>query len=215
VTFTAYYAGHPVKARYALLLAPAVALLLALATAHHRALQAVGLALAALQSPAIARPLPVLVEATRDRVDVAARRPVVDAVRREYRGGRILASMGSLAPVLFELGLPLREIVHEGNGNWWTYAVVDPVREVSWVIVVEGDILDQVRLVRARFPEGFVPVMEFPRVVVYRRATDLEPRQAKVTAITAWAVQPIVHYTVQEGRLPALDTIQPGEKERP
>lgn len=213
VTFTAYYAGHPVKARYALLLVPGLALLLASATAHRRALQAAGLAVAVLQSPAIPRPLPVLVEATRDRADVAARRPVVDAVRREYQGGRILASMGSLAPVLFELGLPLREVVHEGNGNWWTYAVVDPEREVSWIIIVEGDILDQVRLVRARFPEGFVPVMEFPRVVVYRRATDLLPRQARrearstlagVSPVTAWAPEAIVNYTVAKGPLPGL-----------
>lgn len=225
VTFTAYLAGHPVKARYALLLAPAVALLLASATAHRRALQAVGLALAALQSPAIPHPLPVLVEATRDRADVAARRPVVEALRREYRGGRILASMGSLAPVLFELGLPLREVVHEGNGNWWTYAVVDPEREVAWIIIVEGDILDRVRQVRARFPEGFVPVMEFPRVVVYRRATDLLPRQARrearstlgVSPVTASASGPIVNYTVPEGRLPQLDARREGrgEKERP
>jgi hypothetical protein len=124
-----------------------------------------------------------MVEATRDAADVVARRPVVDALRREYRGGRILASMGSLAPVLFELGLPLREVVHEGNGNWWTYAVVDPEREVAWVIVAEGDILDRVRLVRRGFPEGFVRVREFPGVAVYRRASDLPPRQASLTTV--------------------------------
>jgi len=189
--------GHPVKARYALLLAPGIALLIATATAHRPTLQAAALVLAALQSPAVPRPLPVIAEATRDAADVVARRPVVDTLRREYRGGRILASMGSLAPVLFELGMPLREVVHEGNGNWWTYAVVDPEREVSWVIVVEGDILDRVRLVRARFPEGFVPVQQFPRVMVYRRASDLLPRQARVTAVTAWSPPSVVGYTVQ------------------
>jgi hypothetical protein len=103
---------------------------------------------------------------------------VVAALRDAYAGGRILASMGSLAPVLFELRLPLREIVHEGNGNYWTYAVVDPAREVSWVVVARGDVLDRVRRYRRAFPEGFVPVMGFRGVQIYRRASDLAPREA-------------------------------------
>ncbi len=101
------------------------------------------------------------------------RAPVVERLRREYRGGRILACMGSLAPVLFELQLPLREIVHEGNGNYWTYAVVDPEREVEWIIIADGDGLDQVRAYRPHFPRGFEAVMSFPRVSVYRRAAGL------------------------------------------
>jgi hypothetical protein len=178
VTLTAYFAGHPTKARYPLLLAPALALALAAATSGRRATQAAVLALAALQSPAVPSPLPVIVESRRDRRDVAERAPVVAALRSEYAGGHILASMGSLAPVLFELGIPLREIVHEGNGNWWTYAVVDPAREVSWVLIVDGDVLDQVRGYRPSFPEGFVPVAGFTRVVVYRRDGRAPSRHA-------------------------------------
>jgi hypothetical protein len=185
VTFTAYVAGHPTKARYALLAAPALALALAAATAGRRWLQAGVLVLAALQIAAVPRPLPVLREATRDQRDVAERLPVLAAFREQYTGGHVLASMGSLAPVLYELGqlgLPLREVVHEGNGNWWAYAVVDPGREVRWIISAQGDILDQERQWRSRsgYPEGFVPALHFGRVTIYRRAAA-----SRMTAVTA------------------------------
>jgi hypothetical protein len=80
--------------------------------------------------------------------------------------------MASAAPVLFELnqrGVPLREFVHEGNDDYWEYAVVDPAREVGWVMIVEGDVLDRVRRLRPGFPEGFEPVLRFRRVTIYRR----------------------------------------------
>ena len=178
VTLTAYFAGHPPKARYALLLAPALALILAAATAGHRVAQAAALCAAALQWTAVPRPLPVLREATRDRAAVAERLPVLDALVRDYAGGRILCSMASLAPVLFEInqrGIPLREIVHEGNASWWEYAVVDPGREVGWVMTAKGDVLDQVKQLRPGFPEGFSPALQFRGVTIYRRDGGMSP----------------------------------------
>ena len=169
VTFTAYLAGHPTKARYALLLAPAVALALAAVTRGRRVAQLGALALAALQLVDAPPTLPVIQEATRDRAAVAERRPFVDTFRLRYRGGRLLASMGSTAPVLFETGLHLREVVHEGNGHYWANAVVDPERFVSWVLVADGDVLDQVRSYRKAFPEGFAPVWSGASLTLYAR----------------------------------------------
>ncbi len=172
VTFTAYLAGHPPKARYPLLLAPAFALALAAVTPGRRALQAAVIAVAALQGASAPDPLPVLKEATRDRADVAKRRPFVDGFRGRYRGGYLLASMGSTAPVLFETRLPLKEVVHEGNGHLWESAVVDPARSVSWVLIADGDVLDRVRAYRRRFPEGFVPTWRGARLTLYERAAE-------------------------------------------
>ena len=169
VTLTAYFAGHPSKARYALLLAPAFALALAAATRGRRVAQLGALAVATLQMVGAPLHLPVLREATRDRAAVAGRRPFTDTFRSRYRGGRLLASMGSTAPVLFETGLPLREVVHEGNGHYWASAVVDPARFVAWVLVADGDALDQVRLYRKAFPEGFVPVWSGASLTLYAR----------------------------------------------
>jgi hypothetical protein len=177
VTFTAYLAGHPSKARYALLLAPAFSLALAAVTRGRRVLQLGALAVAALQLVEAPQTLPVIREATRDRADVAKRRPFADNFRLRYRGGHLLASMGSTAPVLFETGLPLREVVHEGNGHYWANAVVDPTRFVSWVLIADGDVLDQVRTYRRAFPEGFVPVWSGASLTLYaRQAASAAPR---------------------------------------
>ncbi|HEV7502332.1 MAG TPA: hypothetical protein VGQ33_20090, partial [Vicinamibacteria bacterium] len=172
VTIAAYFAGHPAKARYPLLLAPAFALAIAVATRGRRAAQLVALAVAAVQPLTVPFPLPVLVESLRSRADDLARRPEVEAFRHRYAGGRILASMGSLAPIVFDLQIPIREIVHEGNGNYWDYAAVDPVRHVRWVLIAPGDILDGVRQYRPRFPEGFVAVGKIGPATLYERATD-------------------------------------------
>jgi hypothetical protein len=169
VTFAAYLAGHPTKARYALLLAPAFALALAAVTRGRPGAQLAALAVAALQAVVAPDPLPVLREATRDRVNVAIRRPAMEAFRQRYRGGRLLASMGSTAPVLWETRLPLREVVHEGNGHVWESSVVDPSRYVQWVLLAEGDVLDQQRVYKRAFPEGFVEVWRGARLTLYER----------------------------------------------
>ena len=178
VTITAYLAGHPAKARYPLLLAPALATAVCCATSRRRPAQLAAAAVFALQPIAVGPPLPVLAEATRSYRAEIAEGPGLAALRHTYGGGRILASMGSAAPLLFDLGLPLREIVHEGNGTYWEYAVVDPQRYVSWVLVSPGDTLDQVRAYRPRFPEGFVPVRSIGRFTVYAPAPV--PRAAAV-----------------------------------
>jgi hypothetical protein len=175
VTLTAYLAGHPAKARYPLLLAPALATAACCATSGRRPAQLAAAAVFALQPIAVGPPLPVLAEATRSYRAEIAEGPGLAALRHAYGGGRVLASMGSAAPLLFDLGLPLREIVHEGNGTYWEYAVVDPHRYVSWVLVSPGDTLDQIRAYRPRFPEGFVPVRTIGRFVVYAPAPVARP----------------------------------------
>jgi hypothetical protein len=172
VAVAAYLAGHPAKARYALLLAPAIALALAAATAGSRAGQAAALALALTQGVFVSDPSPMLAESTRRLSAAVERRPVVAAFRREYAGGRLLASMGSSAPFLFELQLPLREVVHEGNHPHWERALESPRREVSFVLVAEGDLIDRERARRPGLLEGFEPWLRFRRSVLFRRAAQ-------------------------------------------
>jgi hypothetical protein len=179
VTFFAYLAGHPAKARYALLLAPAFALAVALATSGRRIVQLGALAVAAAQPLTVPSPLPVIAEAMRGRPDELARQPEVEAFRHEYQGGRILASMGSAAPLIFELQIPIREILHEGNGAQWEYGAVDPARHVRWVLIEPGDILDQIRAYRPRFPEGFVPVGRIGQATLYAPAAAASERRAR------------------------------------
>jgi hypothetical protein len=170
VTAAAYLHGHPPKARYPLLLAPALALTLAGATARARAAQAGALALAILQPVLVARPAPVLAEAMRSVPASIERRPAVAAFQRQYRGGRLLASMGSSAPFLFELQLPLREVVHEGNHPVWERALERPRREAAWVLVTAGDVIDRERARRPDLLDGYEPWLRFGKSVLYQTA---------------------------------------------
>jgi len=177
VTLTAYLSGHPEKARYPLLLAPALALGLGTMTAGRRWLQACALALVALQALPAGAPIPVLEEATRDRIAVMARRDVVDALRAEYHGGHLLVSLAALAPVVYETRIPIREFVYEENTGFWERAVAEPSLEVAWVLIADGDVLDGVRERRPAFPEGFVPVAHSGRLTVYRRLDEAMPHR--------------------------------------
>jgi hypothetical protein len=169
VTFTAYLAGHPMKARYALLLAPALALALAVAFARRPWAQAGALILTVSQGAALERPLPVLVEATRDQWAVQARDAGLRALRAEYRGGRILASLGSAAPLVFDLGLPIREIVHEGNEDLWAEAQQRPASVAAWMIVYPWDPLGARAQAWPGFLEGFVAVRRLGSATLYAR----------------------------------------------
>ena len=172
VTVAAYLQGHPPKARYALLLAPDLALAVAGATARSRPAQLLALALALSQPLLVASPSPALAEATRHVGAAIERRPIVAAFRREYRGGRLLASMGSSAPFLFELQLPLREVVHEGNHPIWERALARPRREAAYVLITAGDVIDQQRRRRPDLLDGFEEWLRFGKSVVYRRSTE-------------------------------------------
>jgi hypothetical protein len=172
VTVAAYLQGHPPKARYALLLAPALALALAGATARSRPAQLVALGLALSQPLLVASPAPALAEATRHVGAAIERRPVVAAFRREYRGGRLLASMGSSAPFLFELQLPLREVVHEGNHPIWERALARPRDEAAYVLITAGDVIDRERRLRPGMLDGFEEWLRFGKSVLYRAAAQ-------------------------------------------
>lgn len=176
VTFAAYFTGHPVKARYALLLAPALGLALAAATRGRVVAQAAVIALAAAQGLALPRPLPVLVEATRDEWAVQARHAGLVTLRQEYRGGRILAALSAASPLVFDLRLPLREIVHEGNEDLWKEAQRRPSAVAAWVVIYPWDPLGEMARRRPGFPEGFVAVRRLGSATLYARTPAATPR---------------------------------------
>ena len=176
VTFAAYFTGHPAKARYALLLAPALGLALAAATRGRKAAQAAALVLAASQGLALPRPLPVLVEATRDQWAVQARHAGLVALRQEYRGGRILLALSAASPLVFDSRIPVREIVHEGNEDLWKEALQRPAAVAAWVVIYPWDPLGELTRTRPGFPEGFVAVRRLGSATLYARTPAATPR---------------------------------------
>jgi hypothetical protein len=181
----AFYQGHPFRMRY--LVAPTVgaAVFVGIAIgmlkgrARHAAAVSIALWLAFTLKPLNAQ-APMVQEAQWDIPFSLGRRNVTACLMREYRGERILASMGSLAHYMQELsheGIDIRDFVHEGNLPYWQEAIEAPKDRVGWILVEEraegGDMLSARVRESSAFTTGFTRVCADGGVALYR---DVETR---------------------------------------
>jgi hypothetical protein len=175
--FYAFFEGHPYRIRYMIPLVAACAALagigvgLVVPTVKPRgaalrswALAAALVTAAIIESPPWARDTPLLLEAQWDRQNSIGRRRVSACLAREYRGEKILASMGSLAHYMQELsrdGFGISDFINEGNGVIWDMALeTGPAPHAGWMLVEEqaegGDVLAQ----KIRSSSAFVTRMQ-------------------------------------------------------
>lgn len=179
--FYAFYSGHPYRIRYMVSVVAACALFGGLAVPRAgRAAAAVAIALiglAVLESPPWNLKAPMVVEAQWDRPASLARTAVTDCLARDYRGDKILASMGSLAHYMQELslrGFAIADFVHEGNEAIWRDALAaGPAAHTGWMLVEEraegGDQLAQRIRQDPSFARRMTKVCEGGGVTLYRR----------------------------------------------
>jgi hypothetical protein len=180
----AFFSGHPFRMRY--MVAPSVGASvfagMALGLMKGRWRQAAIVA-AATWLVATARPIdagaPMVQEAQWDAPFSRGRQHVTACLMRDYRGERILASMGSLAHYMQELshaGINIRDFVHEGNLPYWQEAIEAPKGRVGWVLVEEraegGDMLAKRVRESSVFTTGFVRVCADGGVALYKAETQ-------------------------------------------
>jgi hypothetical protein len=86
-----------------------------------------------------------------------------------------MMSMGSLGHYMQDLsaqGFAIRNFLHEGNGDIWTFALTDPGAVVGWVAIEEkaegGDALYLEARRHPAFLDRFVRVAEGGGVALYR-----------------------------------------------
>ena len=181
----AFYQGHPYRIRYMVPLLVACALFsgIGVGTVRRQAssiLAGVLVGIGLLQSPPWQSNGPMVVEASRDLPASRDRRAVTSCLSREYRGEKIMASMGSLAHYMHELsasGLRIADFVNEGNGVIWELAMeTGPAPHAGWMLVEEhaegGDLLAE-RIHRdPAFVEGMERVCESGGVSLYKRVSQ-------------------------------------------
>jgi hypothetical protein len=99
---------------------------------------------------------------------------VTEYLRQHRRGEKILASLGSLSHYvqeLSEIGINVRDVIHEGNGDLWTTALESPRPHVRWILIEEqaegGDALAARAKDRPEFLRGFWRVAEGGGVALY------------------------------------------------
>ena len=178
----ALYQGHPFRVRYMIPVAAACTLFGGLAVGVLRVRAAAALAallvgVTLLQSPPWRQDAPLLLEAQWDRIARDGRRRVTTCLTSDYRGEKILASMGSLAHYMQELsheGLTIADFVHEGNGAIWELAMeTGPRPHTGWMLTEEssegGDVLAQRIRRDPGFAQGMMRVCEGGGVALYKR----------------------------------------------
>jgi hypothetical protein len=181
----AFHEGHPFRIRYMIPAAAACAVLSGMAVGCLRertqvivASLLVGITL--LQSPPWWRGAPMIAESLWDRPASQERQHVTSCLSAQYRGGKILASMGSLAHYMQELsreGFTIADFVHEGNGDIWQFAMqTGPRFHAGWMLVEEqsegGDILARRIRQDATFAQGMRRICEGGGVALYQRTSQ-------------------------------------------
>jgi hypothetical protein len=130
-----------------------------------------------VESPPWNLQAPMLVEAQWDRGASVGRREVTACLARDYRGEKVLASMGSLAHYMQELsanGFHVADFINEGNGEIWNLALATgPAPHAGWMLVEEvaegGDVLAAHVRSDPEFTAGMRRVCEGGGVALYKR----------------------------------------------
>jgi hypothetical protein len=176
----AFFNGHPFRMRY--MVAPSVGAAVFAGIAlgmlkgrwRHAATAVVAVWLLATANPMDAQ-APMVQEAQWDVPFSLGRRNVTACLEREYRGERILASMGSLAHYMQELslaGIDIRDFVHEGTLPYWHEAIEAPHGRVGWILIEEraegGDMLAKRVRESSAFTAGFTRVCADGGVALYK-----------------------------------------------
>ena len=183
IPWAAFLDGHPFRIRYMvpLMAVEAIGAGVAAGMVPERRLRAACatalLALVAYELRPLDATAPMVTEAQWDRVNAPLRARVTACIARPLRGDKIMASMGSLGHYMQEAsrsGLALRDFLHEGNGDIWLAALVQPRPFAAWMLIEEkaegGDMLARLSRVRPDFLSGYERVCEGAGLALYRRA---------------------------------------------
>jgi hypothetical protein len=180
VPWLAFLDGHPYRIRYMVPLLAAEAVFAGAAAGVWRRARPIAVVALALVAAFELRPLdasaPLVVESQWDRPNIAARDRVTACLAADYRAETVMVSMGSLGHYLQDLsrsGFHIRDFLHEGNGDIWLNALVDPRPFVGWLLIEEqaegGDMLAKRARENPDFLSGFSRVCEAAGVALYRR----------------------------------------------
>lgn len=177
--FSWYYRADPegrLVAGPGALLLPAVGLVLFIIarTRDHYDWVLLGFCVLAMQIPPLAREeRPMLVETHEHEFIEPERHEVMQCLIRNYDGKRILIDMGKLAPLVYDLGLDVKQFVYnEGGEILWHEAMRDPAKQVGWICSETGDAIWERLQVDPAWAAEYALALKTEHFSLYRLKTD-------------------------------------------
>jgi hypothetical protein len=111
----------------------------------------------------------VAAEASEHRYLEAQRETLIRHLTRHYDGSRILIDIGRLAPLIYDLGLPIKEFVyHDGDPRDWDRAVASPATSVGWICAERGDEVWGLLQVDPHRADGYALALRTEDYVLYQ-----------------------------------------------
>jgi hypothetical protein len=176
----AYLQGHPFRVRYDLpLVAAAAAVFAGGLSSLPRLLRMpaalLAVALTVVQAHPLDRDAPLIRESQREAAAMQGRRVVTAYLQGHFDGRTIMMSMGSLGHYMHDLslaGFAIKDFLHEGNGEIWRFAMLNPSGHAGWLIIEEnaegGDALYHAARRDPRWLAGFEKVAQGGGATLYR-----------------------------------------------
>lgn len=94
-----------------------------------------------------------------------------DFLKNNYDGGRIMASSASIDAFIFRSGIPLKNYITEGSGDYWTESLQDPGKHATWIVFFQ-DGSDRVGKVVSKWEpleDEYDVVYDDETYVIYKR----------------------------------------------
>jgi hypothetical protein len=124
----------------------------------------------AMQVPLLERENhPMMAETMEHEFIEPERRQIMQYILRNYDESRIMIDMGKQAPLVYDLGLNVREFVYnEGGETLWHAAWRNPGKYVGWICSEEGDVIWQRLQVDPDWLRGYALALKTEYFSLYR-----------------------------------------------
>ena len=162
---------HALRTGPGVLILPVAALILLCAGVTKRSRwPLLALCILAMQVPALEGEARPILEETREHAFIEPeRQQILDYLRLNYDGTRILIDMGKLAPLAYDSQLPLKNFVYEeGGGHKWQRALQAPESEVGWICAEKGDEVWEWLRIDPRRASGYSLALQTDNFLLYR-----------------------------------------------
>ncbi|HSE41312.1 MAG TPA: glycosyltransferase family 39 protein [Acidobacteriota bacterium] len=171
-----YHDGHPTRIRYGLLLVPACYFFLSHFPERSKLMRYLFLVFALFINTSSYfgkfEASELLEESLRDTTNLSLQSDLLWYLKQHDDGSLILVAMGEIAPVVYDLKLPIKRFIHEGAKPWWNDARKEPEKYAGWVFISQDDKLWKIFHDDPNFHRHFLLIGRRNFLELYKRNSD-------------------------------------------